>query len=84
MDRALVAPRAQESREGEKFGLVKRRNKSADSSDYPRDSKYVCPTTQAASPFNGSNKCYRDSYTFGGAAWQASDGDASNLFSDPP
>ncbi|KAF8169195.1 hypothetical protein K438DRAFT_1774440 [Mycena galopus ATCC 62051] len=32
---------------------------------------FVCPTTQAASAFNGHDERYRDSYTFTGSAWQA-------------
>jgi hypothetical protein len=47
MDRILVALRAEKGREGKKLAkLVNRRNKSAgrghDSSDHPRDGKYVC------------------------------------------
>ncbi|KAJ7260861.1 hypothetical protein B0H12DRAFT_361386 [Mycena haematopus] len=38
----------------------------------------VCPTTQAASAFNGNDERYRDSYTFTGSGWQASQ------FSSPP
>ncbi|KAJ7468702.1 hypothetical protein FB451DRAFT_1177462 [Mycena latifolia] len=40
------------------------------SRDYAREERFVCPTTQAASAFNGNNECYRDSYTFSGPAWQ--------------
>jgi hypothetical protein len=53
MDRILVALRAEKGREGKKLAkLVNRRNKSAgrghDSSDHPRDGKYVCVPNDAS------------------------------------
>ncbi|KAJ7662933.1 hypothetical protein B0H17DRAFT_1211840 [Mycena rosella] len=36
--------------------------------DYARDERFICPTTQAASAFNGNTERYRDSYTFSGPA----------------
>lgn len=51
--------------------------------DYPYDSRAardVCPTTQAASAFNGNNERYRDTYTFSGSTWNV----ASDMFSSPP
>ncbi|KAJ7717554.1 hypothetical protein B0H16DRAFT_1610727 [Mycena metata] len=53
--------------------------------DLPRDSAppppqgnwFVCPTTQAASAFNGNDERYMDTYTFAGSAWQAPSGIAS-------
>ncbi|KAF7331205.1 hypothetical protein MSAN_02439200 [Mycena sanguinolenta] len=46
--------------------------------DRDRDNVFVCPTTQAASAFNGNDERYRDSYTFTGSAWQIPQ------FSSPP
>ncbi|KAJ7041135.1 hypothetical protein C8F04DRAFT_1177344 [Mycena alexandri] len=43
----------------------------------PQESWFVCPTTQAASAFNGNDERYRDTYTFVGSAWQAPSGIAS-------
>ncbi|KAJ6476329.1 hypothetical protein C8R45DRAFT_1077245 [Mycena sanguinolenta] len=46
--------------------------------DRDRDDRFVCPTTQATSAFNGNDERYRDSYTFTGSAWQIPQ------FSSPP
>ncbi|KAJ6542772.1 hypothetical protein B0H19DRAFT_1267986 [Mycena capillaripes] len=50
--------------------------------DFGHESRYVCPTTQAASAFNGNNERYRDTYTFTGSAWHVAP-DARSPFSSP-
>ncbi|KAJ6482966.1 hypothetical protein C8R47DRAFT_579796 [Mycena vitilis] len=98
LDKNLVALRAQDSKEGEKLAkLVKRWNKTqprdhaprykTQHHDYRRESEdeapFVCPTTQAASAFNGTSERYRDTYTFSGPAWQGAS-NAGSYFSSPP
>ncbi|KAJ7657850.1 hypothetical protein DFH06DRAFT_1327907 [Mycena polygramma] len=99
LDKNLVALRAQDSKEGEKLAkLVKRWNKTQHrgvakthhhdrAPRYRRESEheapFVCPTTQAASAFNGTSERYRDTYTFSGPAWQGAS-NAGSYFSSPP
>ncbi|KAJ7145761.1 hypothetical protein C8R44DRAFT_755821 [Mycena epipterygia] len=45
-----------------------------------QEGRFMCPTTQAASAFNGNDDRYRDTYTFSGSVRQG----AGSVFSSPP